>query len=336
MQTCYFEAAAMVYSLAAFGYDILMYPPSEPYQTGYLSVGDGHELYYEQCGNAQGIPAVFLHGGPGAGFVPDARRLFNPEKYRLILFDQRGAGQSRYEDYLRNNTIKALTEDVERLRNHLGIEKWLVFGASWGTARAMFYAMENPRQIQALVLAGMFTATREELDWQSEAHGAAAMMMPDAYETMAALFAGRPAGQTVWEALEQIFEREDEQRQMEAALAYMVWNRMISRHDPPLDLIEAIERERDIHFRCIRIVSHFYKNFYKEENRRKILEGAAGLGGIPCYIIHGRYDLICSVNTACKLHKAFPGSDLRIVQNGGHSGLDPAVAQALIEVLDET
>ncbi|MCB9991338.1 MAG: prolyl aminopeptidase [Rhodospirillales bacterium] len=311
-----------------------MYPLNDPYDFGFLDVGHGHSLYYELCGNPDGEPALFLHGGPGAGMTREALRLFDPQRYRLVMFDQRGAGKSRFEDCLAENSPAALVKDIETLRAHLGIDRWLVFGGSWGTALALFYAGAHAEHIRALVMAGIFTATREELDWQAEASGAAAFLMPEWYVPVAEFFTDDLAGATVWHKMQGLFERDPDGLGRQAAQIYMRWNRAISRHDIPYAVLDQLKDSEEVDFRCMRIVAHFYTHHYRPENQQEMFRTAQGLAGVPCHIIHGRYDMICPMQTAWALHQVYPGSALHVVQDGGHSGLDASIAAQIIDVLN--
>lgn len=311
-----------------------MFPITDPHKTGYLDVDDGHHLYYECCGNPSGIPVVFLHGGPGGGIVPEMRQFFDPKKYHAVIFCQRGAGKSRADDILRANCIDTLVDDLEKLRMHLGIPAWAVLGGSWGTTLGLFYAIRYPRTVRALILIGVFLATRAEVDWQSEPWGAP-QFMPDWYGPVRDMFSDRPDGQTIWQAFDDILHEPQSPRAIAAARTYMRWNRAISRHDVPLHILSKLDDDIDNTMKCMRIVTHFYKHYYTPQNRLDILRGTAGLGHIPCHIVQGRYDLICTPRAAYDLHCAYPGSTLHIVQNGGHSALDQGIAAKAVEILND-
>lgn len=306
-----------------------LYPVREPYATYELAVGAGHHLYVEECGNPEGLPALFLHGGPGAGCDPTQRGFFDPERYRVVLFDQRGCGRSRPHAALEANTTWDLVEDIERIRVHLGIERWLVFGGSWGSTLALAYAETHPERVRALVLRGIFLCRQAEIRWFYQ--DGANWVFPDYWQDFLA-----PIPESERHDLLKAYHRRltgsDEAARLEAARAWSLWegrcatlrsNAAIEAHfaDPHLALSLA------------RIECHYFVNqSFLEPNQ--LLANAARLSTIPGVIVQGRYDLICPARSAWELHQVWPGSVLRMVSDAGHSAFEPGTCAALVEATD--
>ncbi len=310
-----------------------MYPSIKPYETGFLDVGDGHALYYELSGNPDGAPAVYLHGGPGAGSHTDMRRFFDPVHYRVILFDQRGSGQSKPFASLENNSIEHLVADIEKLRNHLGIQKWLVAGGSWGSALALFYAQEYSESITALVLSGIFYGD-QGVDWLTEEGGAAAIM-PEWFASYRDLIPLEKRQSGLAEAYCEIMCGGSEEEIIEAVKCFTVWDTALLYFKVNHDLIREVEEDPEKFIPLCKIFFHFVHHYYKgTANRTKILEGVRGLGHIPCHIIHGRYDLICPVKNAFELHDAFPNSEIHVLADTGHTAREPNIAEKIVELTD--
>ena len=312
------------------------YPEIEPYATGMLEVGDGQSIYYEECGNPEGIPAVFVHGGPGGGCTPAHRRCFDPAKYRIILFDQRGCGRSlphawEPEVDLTANTTWHLVEDMERLRAHLGIESWLIFGGSWGSTLALAYAVTHPERAAALVLRGIFTLRQRELDWYYEA-GGADMVWPDEWEAYTAA-AGDGVGPGGYiERYHELLTSPDPAIHGPAAIAWTTWEAATS---TLLRDQEHIDEVQDPAFALTfaRIENHYFVNggWLRPD---QLLRDVPRIQHLPCVIIHGQYDLCCPVRNAYDLAEAWPEADLRVVL-AGHSAFEPMIASELVQATDD-
>jgi proline iminopeptidase len=307
-----------------------MYPEIEPFDSGMLEVDGRHRLYYEQCGNPQGKPVVMLHGGPGAGCSAKMRRFHDPSRYRIVLFDQRGSGRSTPHADLVDNTTWDLVADIERLREHVGIERWQVFGGSWGSTLALAYAQAHPRRVTELVLRGIFMLRRWELEWFYQQ--GANRLFPDAWEQYLAAIPEVERGDLI-SAYNRRLTSTDEATRLSAARAWSVWEASTSL----LLQDEAfIEGHRDPHFALsfARIESHYFVHggFFDVEDQ--LLRDAHRLQGIPGVIVHGRYDVVCPVQNAWDLHKAWPQSKLVISPNSGHSAYEPENAAALVEATD--
>jgi proline iminopeptidase len=307
-----------------------LYPEIEPFDSGMLDVDSRHRLYYEQCGNPHGKPVVLLHGGPGAGCSAKMRRFHDPKHYRIVLFDQRGSGRSTPHADLVDNTTWDLVADIERLREQLGIEKWQVFGGSWGSTLALAYAEAHPRRVTELVLRGIFMLRRWELEWFYQQ--GANRLFPDAWEQYLAAIPEVERGDLI-SAYNRRLTSPDEATRLSAARAWSVWEASTSL----LLQDEAfIEGHRDPHFALsfARIESHYFVHggFFDVEDQ--LLRDAHRLAGIPGAIVHGRYDVVCPAQNAWELHKAWPGSKLLISPSAGHSAYEPENAAALVEATD--
>jgi len=313
----------------------MTYPNSDPYNSGYLDVGDGHEMYFEESGNPDGIPVVQLHGGPGGGFSEDCRWLYNPEKYRLILYDQRGAGRSKPFACIKDNNINNLIKDIEKLREHLGIDKWMVVGGSWGSALALLYAIEYHEHITGLIITGISLAEPEGVNWIIEP-GGANRLMPDWFQKFYEFIPPEQRVLGMAKAYYNILKGpDDDPKVIEAAKRFDVWVVSLLRHNVRQDMVQGIKDNPEESLALARIFFHFSLFEYKQGNKWKILDGVQSLGHIPCAIIHGRYDLLCPAESAWVLHHYYPGSTLELVQDGGHSILDKAIASRVIAVTDQ-
>lgn len=306
-----------------------MYPPIEPYAHGYLDTGYGHRVYWERCGNPAGKPAVFLHGGPGGGCNANHRRLFDPERYDILLFDQRGCGRSTPYASLENNTTWDLVADIERLREMVGAEQWLVFGGSWGSALALAYAETHPERVSALIVRGIFTLRRAELLWYYQE--GASWLFPDLWEAFLAPIPEAERGDLM-AAYHRRLTGDDEAAKLEAARAWSTWEgRTITLlPDPAL-----AERFGDGHFALAfaRIENHYFVNRgFVEEGQ--LLRDAHRLANIPGVIVQGRYDAATPARTAWDLSKAWPNATLEIVPDAGHAYDEPGILKALIAATD--
>jgi len=306
------------------------YPEIEPYDTGFLAVDGRHRLFYEQCGNPQGKPVVMLHGGPGAGCGARMRRFHDPSRYRIILFDQRGAGRSTPHADLTDNTTWDLVADIEKLREHLRIERWQVFGGSWGSTLALAYAETHPQRVTELITRGIFMLRRWELEWFYQ--GGCHRLFPDAWEKYLATIPVVEHADLI-SAYHRRLTSPDEATRLAAARAWSVWEASTSflRQDP-----DFIDSHEDPHFALAfaRIECHYFVNggFFEVEDQ--LLRDAHRLAGIPGVIVHGRYDVVCPVQNAWELHKAWPDAKLLISPTSGHSAFEEENTHSLVEATD--
>lgn len=307
-----------------------LYPAIEPFKSGMLDVGDGHQVYWELCGNPSGKPAVFLHGGPGSGCNPDHRRLFNPENYCVMLFDQRGCGRSTPHASLEANTTWHLVADMEKLRSLVGAQSWLVFGGSWGSTLALAYAQMYPQRVRELVLRGIFTARPEELHWYYQE--GASWAFPDEWEHFVAPIPLEERSDLMG-AFHRRLTGTDLDAQLKAAVAWSRWEGHTVTLLPDATLDEA---HSDPYFALAfsRIENHYFMNKGFLEDQQ-LLRDAGKLHGIPGVIVQGRYDMVCPVKTAWELHKAWPEAKFQLVNNAGHSYKEPGILDALIRATDE-
>lgn len=307
-----------------------LYPEIEPFNSGRLQVSPLHELYYEQSGNPDGKPVVFLHGGPGAGSGPNGRRFFDPARYRIILFDQRGCGRSKPHAELTENTTWDLVADIERLRAHLSIDRWQVFGGSWGSTLALAYAETHPARVTELVLRGIFMLRRSELEWFYQ-KGADAVF-PDAWETYLAAIPEVERGDLM-SAYYRRLTSPDSATRLAAAKAWSVWEGSTSfLLQNPAHIDGSAEDAFALAF--ARIECHYFVNGGFFEYDDQLLRNAYRLKDIPAVIVQGRYDVVCPARSAWDLHRAWPQADLRIVADAGHSAFEPGIAHELIEATD--
>ena len=307
-----------------------LYPPIEPFDVGRIKVSAVHELYYEQCGNPNGKPVVFLHGGPGGGLVLDYRRYFDPQIYRVILFEQRGSGRSTPHASLEDNTTWDLVSDIEQLRNHFGIEKWQVFGGSWGSTLALAYAEKHPDRVTELVLRGIFLCRPKEIKWFYQ--GGASEIFPDVWEQYLRVIPEDERTDMVG-AYYRRLTSDDFAIRLEAARAWSIWEGSTSKlfFDPAM-----IEKFADAGFALAfaRIECHYFMNnaFFDTDNY--LIENVAAIRSIPAVIVQGRYDVVCPIVSAWDLHRAWPEADLKIIPDAGHSISEPGIIAALVEATD--
>jgi len=307
-----------------------LYPEIEPFETGSLKVSELHTLYYEQSGNPQGKPVVFLHGGPGGGTNPKCRRFFDPAVYRIVLFDQRGCGRSTPHAELRDNTTWDLVADIERLREHLAIERWLVFGGSWGSTLSLAYAQTHPDKVTGLVLRGIFMLRRSELEWFYQ-QGCDALY-PDAWETYLQAIPEVERGDLM-SAYHRRLTSSDAKVRTDAARAWSVWEGATSfLYQDSGHIASSGEDEFALAF--ARIECHYFVNGGFFEHDDQLLRNVGRIRHIPTVIVQGRYDVVCPMRSAWDLHRAWPEADLRIVQDAGHSGFEPGNTHELIEATD--
>ena len=307
-----------------------LYPPIEPHRSGHLEVGDGHSLYWEQCGNPAGKPVVFLHGGPGGGSSPAHRRQFDPAKYDIWLFDQRGCGRSTPHASLEANTTWDLVDDVERLREFAGVDKWMLFGGSWGSTLALATAQAYPERVTELVLRGVFLFDEYEVDWLYREGGASALY-PDKWEAFVAPIAPDEHGDLVG-AYHRRLTAEDEGVRAEAAAAWSRWEGEVVTLLPSAETVDSFtDPARAI--AIARIENHYMRNGgWLDEGQ--LLGGVERLRGIPAVIVQGRHDCCTPPRAAWALHRAWPAAELVIVPDGGHLYSEPGVLDALIRATD--
>ncbi len=307
-----------------------LYPPLEPYVRHSLQVDDLHCLYAEECGNPRGIPLVFLHGGPGGGCEPWHRQLFDPQRYRIVLFDQRGCGRSKPHAELRQNTTPLLLADIEHLRRHLGIERWLVFGGSWGATLALLYAEQQPQRVSALIVRGVFLCRAEDIAWFYQA--GAARLFPDYWRDFVAPIEPRRRHEMV-AAYYELLTGDNDIKRLQAAKAWSAWEGRTSTLRTRPGLVEHFSHSR-VALSMARIECHYFVNDAFIEADQILLQ-AERLRGLPGVIVHGRYDVVCPVDQAYALHQAWPESKLQIIPAAGHSAAEAAITDALLQATDE-
>ncbi len=304
-----------------------LFPEIQPYKTHRIKVSEQHELYVEEVGNPNGQPAVFLHGGPGAGLNPKHRRYFDPKHYRIILFDQRGCGKSQPHASLENNTTWDLASDIEKIRGYFGIKKWLVFGGSWGSTLALAYAETHPESVSALVLRGIFLCRKEELDWFYQK--GCDLIYPDYFEKYVAPIPVAERGDMI-QAYYRRLTSDDSAVRIAAAKAWSSWEGSTIKLLPDPSTLMAFE-EVQMSLSIARIECHFFINkcWFKTDNQ--LVENVGKIRHIPTVIVHGRYDVVCPVKNAWDLHKAWPESTLHIIQDAGHAADEPGILDALVK-----
>ncbi|KQX18013.1 MULTISPECIES: prolyl aminopeptidase [unclassified Sphingomonas] len=306
-----------------------LYPPIEPYASGMLDVGDGHSIHYERVGTPGAKPAVFLHGGPGAGCSPDHRRLFDPARYDLLLFDQRGCGRSLPHADLTANTTWHLVADIERLRVMAGIDRWMVFGGSWGSTLALAYAETHPDRVSELILRGIYTATRAEISWYYQ--WGVSQMFPDKWERFVAPIPETERGEMV-AAYRRRLTGDDPAAQLEAAKAWSLWEGETITLLPSPALTGQHGDDR-FAIAFARIENHyFHHDCWLEPDQ--LLRDAGRLRGIPGVIVHGRYDMPCPAHYAWALHKAWPEADFHLIEGAGHAYSEPGILDQLMKATD--
>ena len=308
-----------------------LFPDNEPFASGWLSTGGPHEIFYEECGNPNGKPCVILHGGPGGAINPTMRRFFDPAKWRMALFDQRGCGRSRPNASLDDNTTWSLIDDIERLREHLGVEKWCVFGGSWGSTLALAYAIKHPERVESLVLRGIFLLTQRELRWFYQ--DGASMMFPDAWARFCAPIPTAERGDMIG-AYHKRLTHPDRRVQAEAAAAWSQWEGdTISIRGP--EARPSKFNEIDFAIAFARIECHFFANggFFPEPNW--ILNNVERLRRIPGWIVQGRFDVVTPMESAWKLKTAWPEARFEVVWDAGHASTEPGIVDALVRATDQ-
>lgn len=304
----------------------MLFPAIKPIRNFYLQVSPVHELYVEECGKAEGVPVVFLHGGPGGSCEPAHRRYFDPERYRIILFDQRGCGKSRPHASLEQNTTQDLIADLEKLRQELGIEKWVVFGGSWGSTLSLAYAETHPEKVLGLVLRGIFLCRQQDIDWFYQ--GGTARLFPDAWQDFIAPIPENERDDMV-RAYYSRLTGENELERMSAAKAWSIWEGSTATLEPNNSVIDYFS-DPHIALSIARIECHYFthNSFFEDD---QLLKNADKLKNIPGFIVHGRYDVICPVDQAFELHEKWPNSQLKVISNAGHAVSEEGIARALVD-----
>ncbi len=307
-----------------------LYPEIMPYRVHQLTVGHGHQLYVEESGNPDGLAVLFLHGGPGGGSSPYHRRFFNPQRYRIILFDQRGCGQSTPHADVSNNTSRDLLEDIECIRRHLGVERWVLFGGSWGAALALIYAQAFPGTVLAMILRGVFLCRDQDIRWFYQ-YGASEVY-PDAWEQFIAPVpeALRTDMLTAYHSL---LMSDDPSVYVPAAKAWAVWEATAASLNPDKNLIEHFANT-DVALALARIENHYFVNAcFLQENQ--IIANLSRITDIPAIIVHGRHDMVCPLTQAWALNSEWRKAALQIIENAGHAATEPGITEALVEAADE-
>ncbi|WP_293899793.1 prolyl aminopeptidase [Phenylobacterium sp.] len=308
-----------------------LFADNEPFASGWLATGGPHEIFYEECGNPNGKPCVILHGGPGGAINPTMRRFFDPAKWRMALFDQRGCGKSRPNASLEDNTTWSLIEDIERLREHLGVEKWCVFGGSWGSTLALAYAILHPERVESLVLRGIFLLTERELRWFYQ--DGASMMFPDAWARFCAPIPEAERGDMM-PAYHKRLTHPDRRVQAEAAAAWSQWEGdTISIRGP--EARPSKFNEIDFAIAFARIECHFFVNggFFPVPDW--LVQNADKLAKIPGWIVQGRFDVVTPMESAWRLKTAWPQVRFEVVWDAGHASTEPGIVDALVRATDQ-
>jgi proline iminopeptidase len=307
-----------------------LYPEIEPYASGRFGVDDIHSLYWEECGNPKGIPVVFLHGGPGGGCSSTSRRYFDPARFRVFLFDQRGAGRSIPNGELRNNTTAHLIADLEALRKLRAIDAWHVFGGSWGSTLALAYAQEFPEACLSLTLRGIFLMRQWEIRWLFEV---GRLFRPEAWETFLGALPPEQRDGDPLEGYAKLLEHPDHAVRLSAARRWSAFEATLANLIPDSTRIAGANVEQ-VAYAMARIEVHYFRNNrYQPEDQ--LLRRLDRICHLPATIVQGRYDLLCPPITATQLHRAWPGSRLIIVDDAGHSATEPGIRSALVTVMDE-
>lgn len=308
-----------------------LYPGIEPYQSEMLKVSPLHTIYFEQCGDPRGKPAIALHGGPGGGLSPEMRRFFDPARYRVVLMDQRGCGRSTPHAELKENTTWDLVADMENLRQRLGIEKWVVFGGSWGSTLALAYAAKHPERCAGLVLRGIFLLTEAEIRWFYQ--NGASNVFPDAFDRYVSVIPESERGDLVAAFHKRLVSGDREER-LRAARAWARWEGETISIAGPAALPSRFNEDRFVEA-FARIECHYFvnKGFF-EKDGWLVEQAAKRMRNIPCRIVHGRYDMCTPMHSAWSLKKAWPEAQLEIIHDAGHSSLEPGIVDALVRGTD--
>lgn len=310
---------------------LTFFPEIEPYRSGYLKVSPLHEIYWEEAGKPGGSPVVFLHGGPGAGLNPKHRRYFDPDHWCVILFDQRGAGRSRPHAEITGNDTWSLVADMEKLRLHLGVERWHVFGGSWGSTLALAYASAHPSRVKGLILRGIFLGRASEIRWLFQE--GASEIFPDLWEGFLDPIHPDERSDLVG-AYYRILSGPPSAERLKAARAWSRWEASLVKLIPDPEVIEESGGEAAA-LSLARLEAHYMRNRVFLPTDGFLLGAAASLPPMPCRIVHGRYDMVCPARSAWDLHRAFKGSELRYVPDAGHSASEPGLVHELVQATED-
>lgn len=309
-----------------------LYPAIEAYRTGFLEVSEIHEMYFELSGNPDGKPILFIHGGPGAGSDPSCRQFFDPEFYNIILFDQRGCGKSKPYGELRENTSWELVEDIEKLRKHLGIDNWIVFGGSWGVTLALLYAIHAPQRVNALILRGIWLSTQKEIDWYLR--GGAGKIYPEAWEEFLEPLPENITAEEIIPTYYQLFNSKDLTILRRAARAWAGWEAKISKLIQSDELVSEFE---DLH-KAVAISTiechYFMDDSYFGQKETYIYDNIRRIEHIPTFIVNGRYDMVCPIETAYELSKQFSNCEFVAAPSSGHSSSEIEIVDALVDATE--
>jgi proline iminopeptidase len=308
-----------------------LFPEIESYNQGFLKVSDIHTMYYEEAGNPNGKPILFLHGGPGGGLHDKYKRYFDPNFYRIVLFDQRGCGKSTPHSELRENTTRHLISDIEKLREHLNIDKWVVFGGSWGSTLSLCYAIAHPKRVLGLILRGIFLCRKEEINWfyQKGAHH----LYPDEWEKYISIIPEDDRDDLV-RAYYKRLTGDNYEEQLKSARAWSKWEGATSKLLQDPELISHFD-EPHTAIAFAKIECHYFIHNIFLDSDNYILENAKNINHIPTKIVHGRYDVVCPVKNAWDLHKAMPDAELTIIPDAGHSISEPGITMELIKATED-
>ncbi len=313
---------------AAAGARPELFPAIEPRESGFIALDSGHRMYWEQSGNPAGIPVVFLHGGPGAGTSPTHRRYFDPDRWRIVLFDQRGAGRSKPQGCIEANSTPHLIADMERLRTLLGIDSWWLFGGSWGSALALAYGAAHPQRCRGFVLRGVFLGRRTELDWFLTGMR---RFFPEAHRRFAEFVPAAERGDLL-AAYHTRLTDPDPAVHLPAARAWSAYEGACSTLLPSPDTVSAFQQDR-MALGLARIEAHYFRHDMFLDGEA-LLRGVAGLRHLPCTIVQGRYDAICPIATADELARAWPEATYIVVPDAGHSAMEPGIRRALLAAME--
>jgi proline iminopeptidase len=309
---------------------LILYPPIKPYAEYRIKVEPPHELYVEESGSKDGIPVLFLHGGPGSGSEPFNRRFFDPQRYRIILFDQRGCGRSTPHASLENNHTKGLLEDIEVIRNHFNIEQWMICGGSWGATLALTYAQTYPEHVLGMVLRGVFLFRDQDINWFYK--DGASRLFPDAWADFSKILDECDKGEDIFDCYLKRLTGADELARMAAAKSWAMWEGQCTTLRPNHNVVDRFTEPHTATSLAL-VAAHFMKNkgFLKPN---QILDNASKLKGIPGIIVHGRYDIVCPLEQSFALNNAWTDSELHIVRDAGHSSSEPSIVDGIVRATD--
>jgi proline iminopeptidase len=308
-----------------------LFPNIEPFNTFHLPVSDLHTIYVEESGNKNGKPVIFLHGGPGGGVDPKYRRYFNPDKWHIIMFDQRGCGKSTPFAELKENTTWDLVDDIEKIRNHLSVDRWVIYGGSWGSTLSLAYSQTYPDSCKALILRGIFLVRKKEIHWFYQE--GASKIFPDNWQSFVAPIPIEKRNNLL-EAYYNLLIGEDSSKKIEAAKAWSTWEGSTVRLIQDKDFIGDFSDEKFAEA-FARIECHYFMNNAWFDSDNHLIENVDKIRHIPAVIVHGRYDVICPVENAWELHQAWPESELHIIPDAGHSIFEEGIKDKILEYTEK-